>query len=408
MRDTIGSGSREINRTIKLYLAFFITKVSRQTREIRNQRRWLIGSMSGKAHTDNSAALHKYIIQNCPNINVYWVINRDSPDVDKARQIGPVLYREDLWTYVYGLLAQVHIISHGLADVPTCGSSLSSNAVKVRLGHGLTALKRTKGSLLRSVAAKNRVFNLVPVSSELEKQHKHNWGIDREKIVVTGLPRFDVLLGKRKLCQCREGSGTPAARILYMPTWRDWLPRGRGEFVETDFYRQVGNFLLHPGLNEFLARHQVVLDVHFHIITRHHFDAIGQEIARMSHVKTLPPEEDLQDAIVRSRLLITDYSSVAWDFLYLDKPVLFYQFDVDKFNKARGAYIDLQDLFGPIARDADRAVELTRHFVERDFDCADYRAKMERWQRQAFQYRDDANCERVVRAIFDRLGDQGK
>jgi CDP-glycerol glycerophosphotransferase (TagB/SpsB family) len=160
---------------------------------------------------------------------------------------------------------------------------------------------------------------------------------------------------------------------------------------------------LHPRLNEALARHNVFLYVHFHIIAQCHLDAIIKEVADLSHIRTLPPDQDLQDAIVRSSLLITDYSSVAWDFLYLDKPVLFYQFDVEKFNEYRGAYINLNDLFGPIARHADCAVDLTRRFVESVFDCADFESDMERWQRKAFRYRDARNCERVVSAILERL-----
>lgn len=50
---------------------------------------------------------------------------------------------------------------------------------------------------------------------------------------------------------------------------------------------------------------------------------------------------------MRCRMLITDYSSVCWDVLYQDKPSLFYQFDIDKYNEAHGSYIDMDtELFG--------------------------------------------------------------
>jgi CDP-glycerol glycerophosphotransferase (TagB/SpsB family) len=400
-REILGSVLRELDRRAKLYIAFLAGKVWSKARAIRQERCWLLGGMSGKAYADNSAALHRYLIRERPDIHAYWVIDRDSPDVDRARQAGPVLFRDDLRTYVYGLLAQVQVISHGLADVPTFGSSLSNRAVKVRLGHGLTALKRTGGSRLRSVAAKSRFFDLVPVSSEFEKEHKASWGIARERIVVTGLPRFDELLRKDSLF--RSQADAAGARILYMPTWRDWLPADAAHLRATDFYRQVMALVLHPDLNRCLADHNVVLDLHLHILARHHQQAIGQELAGLSQVRLLPAGEDLQEAIVRSGLLITDYSSVAWDFLYLDRPVLFYQFDAEMFKRHRGAHIELHDLFGPITADPDTAVALTCHFVETGFDCHDYRQQMERWQGTAFPYRDDRNCERVVSAILARL-----
>jgi CDP-glycerol glycerophosphotransferase (TagB/SpsB family) len=403
MAGTAGSLLRELERTIKLVAAWLIVRLSGRSRRAGEVQCWLLGGMSGRAYADNGAALHRYLVRNHPAIRAYWVIDRDSPDVEKAREAGPVLFRGDLGTYVYGLLAQVHVISHGLADVPTCGSSLSKDTVKVRLGHGLTALKKTKGSLLRNVPAKNRVFDLVPVSSEFERQNKLSWGIAPGRLVITGLPRFDDLVRKSERYRSREGAGALPARILYMPTWRDWLPRHEARVRETEFYRQLRGFLLHPDLDALLARHGVVMDVHLHVIMRHHAASIARDLAGLSQVRVLPLDADLQDALARSRLLITDYSSVAWDFLYLDRPVLFYQFDTDQFNEHRGAHIDLHDLFGPVARDADEAVALAEQFLATDFDPAPYRAQMDHWQSVAFRHRDDRNCERVVNAILERL-----
>ncbi len=403
MRDILRSLGREIDRTLKLYLAFLVVRVSRKARAIQEEGCWLIGGVSGKAYADNSAALHRYLVEHYPHLKVYWVINRDSLDVERVKQIGPVLYREALRTYVYGLLARVQVISHGLADVPTCGSGLSKGAVKVRLGHGLTALKRTKGSRLRSVRAKNRVFDLVPVSSEFERQNKLSWGIAADRLAITGLPRFDELVRKSERYRPGQGADDAPARVLYMPTWRDWLPGSRGRFVETDFYRQVTGFLRHPALHEALTRHHALLDVYFHVIAQRHLAAIGGAIADLPHIRVLPPDEDLQEALARSRLLITDYSSVAWDFLYLDRPVLFYQFDVERFHEQRGAHVDLDDLFGPVARNASEAAALTGQFLASGFDAAPYRAQMDHWQRVAFRYRDARNCERVVKAIRERL-----
>jgi CDP-glycerol glycerophosphotransferase (TagB/SpsB family) len=365
---------------------------------------WLLGGMSGRLYAGNTASLHRYLIEHHPDLPVYWVIDRDSPGVEKARQVGPVLYREDLGTYVYGLLARVHVISHGLADVPTCGSRLSNSVFKVRLGHGLTALKRTKGSLLRGVEAKNREFDLVPVSSAFEAAHKMEWGLDPGTIVVTGLPRLDDLLKKARLRQeLGEGEADAPSRIVYVPTWRDWLPRQGSRFRRTRFYEKVLGFLRHPDLEPCLARHNSVLEVHLHVILQQHARALAAAASGLPHVKISVPGADLQDALARSNLLITDYSSVAWDFLYLDRPVLFYQFDREEFEQHRGAYMDLGDLFGPVAREPVEAASLTCRFLETGFDAAGYGMQMARWKEKAFQYHDERNCERVVAAILARL-----
>jgi hypothetical protein len=168
--------ARGVSRWIKLCAPWVIARLSPRAREIRAEGAWLIGGSVGRAYAGNSAALHRHICVHHPEIRAYFVIDRDSPDVEAARQVGPVLYREDVWTYVYGLPARVHVVSHGLHDVLTCSSWLSRRAFKVRLGHGLTALKRTTGSALRSVRAKTRVFDLVPVSSEFESETSWSGG----------------------------------------------------------------------------------------------------------------------------------------------------------------------------------------------------------------------------------------
>jgi CDP-glycerol glycerophosphotransferase (TagB/SpsB family) len=133
---------------------------------------------------------------------------------------------------------------------------------------------------------------------------------------------------------------------------------------------------------------------------REFFDDFTKEFDLQS-VNLLPQNIDLQKIIVDSSLLITDYSSVCWDFLFLDKPVLFYQFDLDEYEKKRGAYLDLKkDLFGPVAYDAASAADLVRQFVENGYETEKYRDQMDRMLKWAFAFRDDGNCERICKYIL--------
>ena len=223
-----------------------------------------------------------------------------------------------------------------------------------------------------------------------------------ESLVITGLPRFDELVRKANGHRGEAGAVESPGRVLYMPTWRDWLPRQTAGFRASRFYQQVRGFLQNPELQACLAQHGAILDVHLHSIMEPYRDLMSGELESLN-VRFLPPGLKLQDALARSRLLITDYSSVAWDFLYLDKPVLFYQFDVEEFTEHWDAYVDLGDLFGPVVHSAPDVAAAVRRFVEADFECGEYRAKMTYWQGKAFQYRDRGNCERVVQAILARL-----
>jgi len=122
-------------------------------------------------------------------------------------------------------------------------------------------------------------------------------------------------------------------------------------------------------------------------------------------VELLAPETDLLPYILDSSILITDYSSVAWDFFYLDKPVLFFQPDLDTYLRERGSYLDLRtDLFGPqsftpaeLASQVDYAIEHHASLVEK------YRPMKERY----FAFHDAGNCRRIFQE-FLRFKEQGR
>lgn len=380
---------REISRRVRLFLALLVVWIFGRTLPAQRPI-WLIGGSSGRAYTDNSAALHKYLVRAAPHLDVYWVMSKHSPDVDKAQAVGPVLYQENWRTYIYALRAQVHIISHGLHDVPGCASA-QARAVKVRLGHGLTALKKTRGNALHPTAALNRIFDLVPVSSPFEQRIKREWGFDESKLVITGLARYDELLAR-----ARHSNPDPAT-ILYMPTWRDWL--SAENFADSTFFCQLRHFLSNPGLHALLDQHQTTLELYVHIGMWDRLDEFARA-SRWSNVRILPPHIELQEKIVASRLLITDYSSVCWDYLYLHKPVLFFQSDLDEYLARRGAYIDLRgELFGPRVGTAPQALAALEEVVASDFQCPDYADAMDAWRRTAFAYHDDGNCRRIVDEI---------
>jgi CDP-glycerol glycerophosphotransferase (TagB/SpsB family) len=382
---------------------FFLRAVTaahctRRGKAIRQQKIWLFGGSSGKKYADNSAALHKYVCQHHPEIDARWVISRSSPDVEVAKAHGKVLVIEDPDSFLYGLLAEVHVVSHGVHDVPSCASKFS-RALKVRLGHGITALVKRKPPHRFQFNSLDPIFDLVPVSSDFEADNKLDWGFAKEKLAVTGVARFDELLEMNQ----NIPPATNPRRILYMPTARDWLV-GRPSLFETSDYKQsIAAFL--SGVNEHLAAHDVRMWVFVHPLMWEHFEVMNR-LSDLSQVDLLPLNADFQQALVRSGLLITDYSSVAWDALYIDRPTLFYQFDCDEFYKHRGqgSHLDLtNDLFGPRALNSKAAVGIVRKYIRSQFSALGYENQMRRWQRLGFIQIDTHNRERIFNTILSYL-----
>nr|WP_281720364.1 CDP-glycerol glycerophosphotransferase family protein [Nitrosomonas nitrosa] len=375
---------------------------------IRERKLWLLGGSVGAAYSDNGAALHHHLLSEHPEIETFWIINRGSRDIEKASTVGPVLFRNDLMTTVCALLAQVHVISHGVHDVPTSDSRLTS-AFRVRVGHGLTALKRTKPRGLHSNASANANFDLVTVSSPFEKRIKEReWGIPKEKLAVTGLPRFDPLLRKHRASKANAAVGRPSPRrLLYMPTWRDWLPTTARGISSSPFFCAMKDLLTSQRLRNVLERHDAYIDISTHIGMRAVLLPLLQRLAsdRIALVNAL----DMQDALVASVALITDYSSLAWDALYIDKPVLFLPFDLEEYQRNRGAYFDLRhELPGPVAWEARTALTLIEKHLDGSIPTATYEAHAQAWKERVFPFRDDKNSERVTQAILAGLQDSAK
>jgi glycosyltransferase involved in cell wall biosynthesis len=369
---------------------------------IRAESAWLIGNAGGAFYGDNSAALHQHLLKFHPELSVYWIIDRNSPDIETARALGPVLFTDDMMTYVRAFLAHVHVISHGVHDVPGCAYlGAGEGALKVRLGHGLTALKKTKPRRGHTVESANAVFDLVPVCSEFERSHKLEWGIAPERLVVTGLPRFDTLLAKQ-----RAYPADPR-RLLYMPTWRVAVASA-SEWETTPFFRGVTGFLCDARLHRVLNEQGATLDVFLHINLQAHVRGLEERLqgTPVRLIKVTDP----QRAFAEAGLLITDYSSVAWDVLYLDKPVVFYHFDLADHSGDRGGHIAFDDtLPGPSLPTPEALMDtLEQHLRGTLMAQPGYAERMARWQQTAFAFRDDGNSARVTAAIMTLLNERNE
>ena len=386
---------REIGRRLTLWRArLWIVTHPREAARIRAERAWLFGASVGRAYSDNSAALHQYVRRRRLDIAAWWVIDRDSPDVGRARGHGPVLFRDTVECHVRALLAAVLVVSHGLHDVPGLMSN-RCRAFRVRLGHGITATRARKPHAVAAVERANRQFDLVPVSSEFELQNKLSWGIPRARIAVTGVPRFDTLLARQ-----REIATDPK-RLLYMPTWRDGTVDSMAVFAGSDYARGLRALIEAPALREALERNDGYLHVAFHPIAKPFaLQLFGELLAPRIVIEEAP---DPQPVFARVGALVTDYSSVTWDFLYLDKPVFFYQFDRETLERERGSHIGEAGWPGPVARSAAELVPLIDDYLGGRWTGEQEAERVQHWKRQVFPYRDDRNCERVVAEIERRL-----
>lgn len=212
-------------------------------------------------------------------------------------------------------------------------------------------------------------------------------------IIEEGYPRNDFLatFTEADARGVRQRLGIPEGKkaILYAPTFRDNQHKsGTGYTFDlgVDFAR------LRRDLGD---DHVVLFRTHYLVANEFDFAAHDGFVYDVSRV------DDINELYVVSDLLVTDYSSVFFDYANLRRPIVFFMYDLEQYaEELRGIYLDVAELPGPVTRTQDELVTAVRavatpapELVER------YRAFNER-----FTYLDDGHAsERVIGRVFDAL-----
>ena len=110
--------------------------------------------------------------------------------------------------------------------------------------------------------------------------------------------------------------------------------------------------------------------------------------------------EPLNEIMKKCSMLITDYSSVCWDVCYLDKPVLFYQFDYDMYMQAHGSYLDMEhELFGERYTEYEKLIDGIEEYIHNGFKEKEEYTKLKDYY---FEYRDNDNSKRTYEYIISK------
>jgi CDP-glycerol glycerophosphotransferase len=216
--------------------------------------------------------------------------------------------------------------------------------------------------------------------------------VPKEKIIETGYPRNDVLYKgntPENIASIKERLGIPKDKkvILYAPTWRD------DDYVESGKYNFKLPLDLEDMRNKLSDEYVVVLRMHYYIASQmdvSEYEGFAFDESSYS---------DISDLYLISDILITDYSSVFFDYGNLKRPVLFFTYDLEKYrDMLRGFYLDIEkDVPGPLLYTSDEVTDAILNIDEISEKYADrYDTFYER-----FCSVDDGNAaKRVCEIVF--------
>jgi CDP-glycerol glycerophosphotransferase len=341
---------------------------------------WIVGERPYKAQ-DTGYRFFKYMRTEHPDRNVFYVIEEDSPELENVKDLGHVLLfgsKEHIW---HTIMARRIIGSHHadyLYPLRTDKFKKMVKAKKVFLQHGVMGTKNMVHNY--GVIAPNFDTDLFIVSSDYEKSYiVQDFGYLPEDVAVTGLSRFDSLFQK----------DVPTKRqLLIIPTWRDWIVTDE-KFLESEYFERYNQLVNHPALHEFSRTNnfEIVFCLHPNMqrFTSYFVDAPIRIVSQ--------GEVDVQHLLKESAMMITDYSSVAFDMSFLEKPIIYYQFDRERFIGKYPSHLDLDnDLPGDIVYRLEDILQLVEKYAD-----ANFKMKEEHKKRAAkfLKYKDLLSCKRI-------------
>jgi CDP-glycerol glycerophosphotransferase len=339
-------------------------------------------SFYGQSATCNPLALDRELAAIRPDVARYWSVVDASVEVPEG-SVALIEGSADWWR-IRGS-ARLLVVNDWLRN-------------RFRKRRHQTVLQTWHGTPLKKIALGRPGVGLRTALATIRErarwsillsQNPHSTSVFRSAYAYLGpvwqegYPRDDALAtGDAAAVRARLGIADDVTVVLYAPTWRDDRP----EHID---YLEVAAFTdaLGPGYVTLIRGHSRSL-------------LPGRDITA-ENVVDVTTYADVTELFLVADVLITDYSSVMFDFSVTGKPIFFFAPDLDHYREQlRGFYFDLDALApGPVVQQPEELVQLV---LSRDQVREQYAAKYLAWQKE-FNPRDDGgSAARVVRRLLDR------
>lgn len=283
----------------------------------------------------NSKYLFLYMLKK--NYDVYFVINDPVYRKQLTELYGPhFIETKSFKGKIFALRAKLWFVS--AFEMPVGGIGLKLKHTVIHLTHG--SLVKNVGMLEKDCSFIKKIYYTFCIRTNLSYSvaTSHFFipstaaytGLPEKKILVTGFPRNDALYSTQFI---KNGSKPESLTgcgfsVLYAPTWRKHQKIKLFPFSDVDYSL----------LNDFLEKNDITIFIRLHPNDE---KEVPQGILQ-SRIKIFSSTEydEIMDYLNYFDSLITDYSSILYDFLLLDRPLLFLPYDYEEYDKKVGFAVD--------------------------------------------------------------------
>lgn len=342
-------------------------------------------SIWGRKYSCNPQHLYEYIDKNYPEYKCVWSLN-DARMPINGRGIRVRRGSQEYYKYLATAKFFINNVNfeasyekrEGQIEIQTMhGTPLKT------LGYDIPGEYTTKAQIEDSERKIKRWDYLVVQGKFMEEKSVPIYRYEKE-ILRTGYPRTDIFFKTTEsyIQDIKKKLGIPLDKkvILYTPTWR----------IRNKFDMQLDL----DKMKERLGDEYVIL------IRTHHF--CGQSdyfTADNKFVFNLRSYRTVEDLYLISDMLITDYSSVMFDYALLDKPMLFFTYDLEDYrDNLRGMYVDIEkEAPGPLVFNTE---EVINAIINIDEEMKKYGEKISAFKNRYLTYENGNSCQTIIDTVI--------
>lgn len=358
----------------------------------------------------NAKALYEYMVKRYKNnMNYTWIVyNESSVDMLKSNGINTILIgTEEFKKYISK--TDVFFTTQGNLD----GDKIKAkNSIYIELWHGVGpkpsgfAQENPSKEDIKGYGNISEVVDYFIVPSDFWKVV---WGaifkVEFSRIKSLGMPIFDYFInsnGKENLSKVLKLDLTNYKKIIvYMPTFR----KGFNHNDINNLYDNVFNIKKgydETKLNSFLEKNNYLL-----CIKLHPGESSKINIKETKNIKVISEDDMMKQQVSVNEiinafdLLITDYSSIGTEFIFLDRPVLFNVCDIEEYTKNRGLFFGSDEFWfpGPKFKNLDELIdEIKKLLTNENY----YKSERENKKKLWFGNLTDGGCDKICNFLFEK------